>query len=92
MIENLRYTVRQLFRVPTFTIVTILTLALGVGAKYSVIQLSHGKMPDRELLDGDQGSHQTLRFLHNHQETNISGNSCVQFRDGQWEREGSTRL
>ena len=41
MIENLRYAVRQLFRSPTFTIVTILTLALGVGANtaiFSVIQ------------------------------------------------------
>ena len=41
MIENLRYAVRQLFRAPTFTVVTILTLALGVGANtaiFSVIQ------------------------------------------------------
>ena len=41
MIENLRYAMRQLFRAPTFTIVTILTLALGVGANtaiFSVIQ------------------------------------------------------
>ncbi len=41
MIEDLRYAVRQLFRAPTFTIVTILTLALGVGANtaiFSVIQ------------------------------------------------------
>jgi predicted permease len=41
VIENLRYAVRQLFWAPTFTIVTILTLALGVGANtaiFSVIQ------------------------------------------------------
>jgi predicted permease len=41
VIENLRYAVRQLFRTPTFAIVTILTLALGVGANtaiFSVIQ------------------------------------------------------
>jgi predicted permease len=41
VIENLRYAARQLFRAPTFTIVTILTLALGVGANtaiFSVIQ------------------------------------------------------
>jgi predicted permease len=38
---NLRYGVRQLLRAPTFTIVTILTLALGVGANtaiFSVVQ------------------------------------------------------
>jgi predicted permease len=41
VLDNLRYAVRQLFRAPTFTIVTILTLALGVGANtaiFSVIQ------------------------------------------------------
>ena len=41
MIENLRFAVRQLFRAPTFTIVTVLTLALGLGANtaiFSVIQ------------------------------------------------------
>jgi predicted permease len=41
MLGNLRYAVRQLLRTPTFTIVTILTLALGVGANtaiFSVIQ------------------------------------------------------
>jgi len=40
VIENLHYAVRQLFRAPTFTIVTILTLALGGAntAIFSVIQ------------------------------------------------------
>jgi putative ABC transport system permease protein len=41
VLDHLRYAVRQLFRAPTFTIVTILTLALGVGANtaiFSVIQ------------------------------------------------------
>jgi len=41
VLGNLRYAVRQLLRTPTFTIVTVLTLALGVGANtaiFSVIQ------------------------------------------------------
>jgi len=41
MLWNIRYAVRQLLRTPTFTIVTILTLALGVGANtaiFSVVQ------------------------------------------------------
>ena len=41
LIGNLRYAVRQLWRARTFTIVTILTLALGVGANtaiFSVVQ------------------------------------------------------
>jgi predicted permease len=39
--DDLRYAMRQLFRAPTFAIVTILTLALGVGANtaiFSVVQ------------------------------------------------------
>jgi predicted permease len=39
--DDLRFAVRQLFRAPTFAIVTILTLALGVGANtaiFSVVQ------------------------------------------------------
>jgi predicted permease len=41
VLENLRYAVRLLLRAPTFAIVTILTLALGVGANtaiFSVVQ------------------------------------------------------
>ena len=41
VIGNLRYALRQLWRARTFTVVTILTLALGVGANtaiFSVVQ------------------------------------------------------
>ena len=39
---NLRYGARQLLRAPTFTIVTILTLALGVGCKHGDLQCRAG--------------------------------------------------
>jgi predicted permease len=41
LIGNIRYGARQLFRAPAFTVITILTLALGVGANtaiFSVVQ------------------------------------------------------
>jgi predicted permease len=41
VLANLRYAVRQLWRARTFTVITILTLALGVGANtaiFSVVQ------------------------------------------------------
>ena len=41
LIGNIRYGARRLFRAPAFTIITILTLALGVGANtaiFSVVQ------------------------------------------------------
>src|ERR1700735_764510 len=41
LIGNVRYAVRQLLRARTFTIITILTLALGIGANtaiFSVVQ------------------------------------------------------
>src|ERR1700721_3422378 len=53
--DDLRYAMRQLFGAPTFRVVTILTLALGVGANtaiFSVIQAvllhpSGGQDPER---------------------------------------------
>ncbi len=41
VLANLRYAVRQLWRARTFTVIKILTLALGVGANtaiFSVVQ------------------------------------------------------
>jgi putative ABC transport system permease protein len=39
---DFRYSVRGLWRAPVFTLVTILTLALGIGATTAVLTVVHG--------------------------------------------------
>ena len=42
--QDVRYGVRQLIRSPGFTLVTVLTLALGIGANTAIFTLVHGVM------------------------------------------------
>ena len=42
--QDVRYGVRQLIRSPGFTVVTVLTLALGIGANTAIFTLVHGVM------------------------------------------------
>ena len=42
--QDVRYGVRQLIRSPSFTLVTVLTLALGIGANTAIFTLVHGIM------------------------------------------------
>ena len=42
--QDVRYGVRQLIRSPSFTLVTVLTLALGIGANTAIFTLVHGVM------------------------------------------------
>jgi macrolide transport system ATP-binding/permease protein len=42
--HDVRYGVRQLIRSPSFTLVTVLTLALGIGANTAIFTLVHGVM------------------------------------------------
>src|ERR1700719_1992952 len=61
LVQNLRFTFRQLRRTPAFTLTVVLTLALGLGATTAIFSLVEGillrplpfKDADRLVLLGD---------------------------------------
>ena len=41
MLHDLRHALRGLLRSPAFTVISVLTLALGIGANTAVLSLAH---------------------------------------------------
>jgi predicted permease len=60
ILRNLRHGARRLLRTPTFTIVSILTLALGVGANTAIVSLIQAVL----LTPSGVGDPETLASFH----------------------------
>jgi len=96
LIQDLRYAARMLWKSPGFTIVAVLTLALGIGANTAIFSFIDGVMlkplpyghPERILMvwekppGGDRNGISTLNFLDWKNQNKVFDGMAAQRNDG----------
>src|SRR5262245_22912399 len=83
LMQDLRYGVRVLTKAPAFTVVAVLTLALGIGATTAIFSVVDGLLlKPLQYPDADRIVRVLTHFTQsNHDGNNVSGGDLVDARD-----------
>lgn len=79
LLQDIRYGIRQLVKMPGFTLTAVLSLALGIGATTAVFSVVYGFLIDPYPYLGAD------RMIHLRIDTGTGGPQGVGFTGGQWQ-------